>query len=81
MLNKVCIVYFTTFPYQLYKLSNQNGNLAWSGISQSLIKSQQYFWLGNISSGIFLYTNNYGILACSFSLYLLSFKNLSIKYL
>jgi hypothetical protein len=77
IIKKLFIIYFTNYPYQLYYCANRHSNFGLVGVSYSLIYTQQIFWLGNISSIIFIYNlknielfyYNMAILIWSLSLY------------
>jgi hypothetical protein len=55
------IVYmlFTPFPYTIYNISTNSGNMAYAGVALGLINSQRIFWLSNMGMiTIFYFINN-----------------------
>lgn len=55
------IVYmlFTPFPYTMYNISTNSGNMAYAGVAIGLINSQRIFWLSNIGMiTVFYFINN-----------------------
>lgn len=45
--NTLC-VYFSSFPYLVYREANNCGNFAFAGVGLGLIRCQQMFWGSNI---------------------------------
>jgi len=59
------IVYmlFTPFPYTMYNISTNSGNMAYAGVAIGLINSQRIFWLSNIGMiTVFYFINNPGLI-------------------
>jgi hypothetical protein len=89
-IKKLFMIYFTTFPYNLYNSANSVSNFGLVGVSYSLIHAQQNFWIANIGSIIFIYNIknteyfycNMVILIWCLSLYVDSFNKAlyGIKY-
>jgi hypothetical protein len=46
-MNTLIEVYFTNFPYLLYKNSNRSGNIAYVNVALTFIQSQKIFWTAN----------------------------------
>lgn len=64
-------IYFTNFPYVLYKDSSNNGNMAFAGIALGFIHSQQIFWGANTILLTTIYLNEYFNIYSLYSIFLL----------
>jgi hypothetical protein len=76
-------IYFTQFPYILYKRSNQIGNNVFENIGLELIRSQTLFWASNsfvcivvynYSHDVNYYYINYWLVGISSVLYITSVR-------
>lgn len=89
-IQKLFMIYFTSYPYNLYNSADSVSNFALVGVSKSLIITQQKFWIANIGSIIFIYNIknteyfycNMVILIWCLILYIVSFNKAlyGIKY-
>ena len=58
ILKYIFFVYFTPFPYTIYNISTNQGNMAYAGIGLGLINSQRLFWISNIGTILVIYNTN-----------------------
>ena len=81
-MKNIISVYFTPFPYLLYKQANSDGNMAYAGIGLGLIHCQRMFWISNtilyLTSS---YSNNRYLIVYLFCIYLYGFSIIKTKYL
>ena len=52
----VYYVFFSNFPWKLYSLSNQTGNMGYTGLALGMIRNQQIFWIANGFATCFYWT-------------------------